>query len=265
MAERNPAFLRSQRAARRGLGRRTRAGLRQRRLLHHLQLRAGAPRHSGRGTGTLGPHHPRRGPADQELGIEDRPGHQGAEVALRPGPQRHAAGEPPRRAALGDAVRRRPPLAAGLPLLPSPSRGQRERQGAGLQEPRSASRAAPRHLAPPHPRLGLAAASAANDRARPHSRHRGAERLARRPHADRADDHAEGVYLGDGPAAAAKGLADVPHDGQQHLPGRQEEAALFQQAGVPGGVAGRPFRRGQSQGPHVLRVDDDAGPDRAAA
>ena len=207
MAERDPAFLRSQRAARAGRGRRTCAGLRKRRLLHRLQLRTGAPRHPGRGTHALGPHHPRRGPADQELGIEDRPGHQGAEVALRPGPQRHAAGEPPRRAALGDAVRRRPPLAAGLPLLPSPSRGQREGQGAGLQEPRSASRAAPRHPAPPHPRLRLAATPAADDRAGPHPRHRRAERPARRPHEDRADDHAEGVHLGDGPAAAAKGPA----------------------------------------------------------
>ena len=264
MAERDPALLRSQRAARRGLRRRNAPGLRKRRLLHRLQLRTGAPRHPGRGTRPLGPHHSRRGPADQELGIEDRPRDQGAEVALRPGPQRHAAGEPPRRALFGDAVRRRAPLAAGLPLLPSPSRGQRERQGAGLQEPRSASRAAPRHLAPPHPRLGLAATPAANDGAGPHSRHRRAERPARRPHADRADDHAEGVYLGDGPAAAAKGPADVPHDGQQHVPGRQEEAALFQQARIPGGTAGRPVRRGQPQGPHVLRVDDDAGPDRAA-
>ena len=61
-----------------------------------------------------------------------------------------------------------------------------------------------------------------------------------------------------------KALLDVPHDGQQHVPGRQEEARLFQQARVPGGTAGRPVRRGQPQGPHVLRVDDDVGPDRAA-
>ena len=63
---------------------RTGAGLRERRLLHRLQLRTGAPRHPRRGTRPLGPDHPRRGPADQELGIEDRAGHQGAEDRLTP-------------------------------------------------------------------------------------------------------------------------------------------------------------------------------------
>ena len=77
------------------------APVRQRRLLHRLQLRAGAPRHPGHRAGPLGPDHPGRGAADQELGVEDGPGHQGAEVAVRPGAERHAAGEPAGRAVFG--------------------------------------------------------------------------------------------------------------------------------------------------------------------
>ncbi len=135
VAQRNPPLLRPQRAT--GHRRRRRAGpaIRQRLLLHRLQLRAGAARHPGHRARPLGPDHPRRRPADQELGVEDGPGHQGPQVAVRAGPQRHAAGEPAGRVVLGGPVRRRPPPAAGLPLLPSPSRGGREREGAGLQEP----------------------------------------------------------------------------------------------------------------------------------
>ena len=55
-------------------------------------------------------------------------------------------------------------LAAGLPLLPSPSRGGREGQGAGLQEPRpSCARTSRPILLPPHARVGAAAAAAADD------------------------------------------------------------------------------------------------------
>ena len=50
-----------------------RPAIRQRMLLHRLQLRAGAPRHPGHRARPLGPDHPRRRPADQELGIEDGP------------------------------------------------------------------------------------------------------------------------------------------------------------------------------------------------
>ena len=54
------------------------------------------------------------------------------------------------------AVRRRPPPGAGLPLLPTPSRGRREGQGAGLQEPGRAARKAAADPAPPHARVGAA-------------------------------------------------------------------------------------------------------------
>ncbi len=73
-----------------------------------------------------------------------------------------------------------------------------------------------RHPPPPHPRFGPPAASAADDGNRPHSGHRRAISPARGAHADRLDDHAEGLYLGNGPPAAAKGPVDVPHDGRQH-------------------------------------------------
>ena len=224
MAERNPALLRSQRATRRGRGRRTARAYENDAFFtvcnYEQVLRDILAVERARWDLII---------LDEGQRIKNWESKtarviKGLKSPLRPGPDRHAAGEPPRRAVFRGAVRRRPPLAARLPLLPSPSRGRRERQGAGLQEPRPASRAAPRHPAPPHPRLGLAAASAADDRARPHPRHRRAERLAQRPHEDRVDDHAEGVHLGDGPAAAAKGPLDVPHDGQQHVPGRQEEA-----------------------------------------
>ena len=72
MAERNPPLLRPRRAAgRRPHGRAGRA-IRQRLLLHRLQLRAGAARHPGDRAGQMGPDHSRRRAADQELGSEDR-------------------------------------------------------------------------------------------------------------------------------------------------------------------------------------------------
>ena len=95
-------------------------------LLHHLQLRAGAARHPGHRAGPVGPHHPRRGTADQELGGEDGPGHQGPALALRPGALGHAAGEPARRAVLGGAVHRRPAARTRFRLLP-PASGRDEK------------------------------------------------------------------------------------------------------------------------------------------
>ena len=186
VAERDPPLLRPQRAACHRRRRRAGPAVRQRLLLHRLQLRAGAARHPGHRARPLGPDHSRRRAADQELGVEDGPGHQGPEVALRPGPQRHAAGEPAGRTVLGGAVRRRPPPAAGLPLLPPPPRGRREGQGAGLQEPGPVAR---------EPAADPAAAARASrcssslpprtTRDRPHPAHRRADRAARRPHAHR--------------------------------------------------------------------------------
>ena len=189
----------------------------------------------------------------------------GLQVAVRPGAQRHAAGEPAGRTVLGGPVRRRPPPAAGLPLLPSPSRGGRERQGAGLQEPGPVAGEPAADPPPPHPRVGAPAASAADQRDRPHSAHRRAERTARRPHAHRVDDHPQAVYLRNGPAAAAKGPVDVPHVGRQHVPGGQAGAGLFEQAGIPGRVVRRAVRRAGPQGPALLRMDHHARPDRADA
>ena len=85
------------------------------------------------------------------------------------------------------------------------------------------------------------------------------------PHAHRVDDHPQGVHLRDGLAAAAKGPVDVPHVGQQHVPGGEESAGLFEQAGIPRRVVRRPVRRAGSQGPAVLRMDHHARLDRADA
>ena len=70
----------------------------------------------------------------------------------------------------------------------------------------------------------------------------------------------------DGPAAAAKGAVDVPHVGRQHVPGRQAEARLFEQAGRISTSCSTAVRGGRTaRCIALLRVDDDARPDRAAA
>ena len=112
-------------------------------------------------------------------------------------------------------------------------------------------------------RVGAPAVAAAHQRDRPHPAHRRAGRVARRPHAHRVDDRPQAVHLRNGPAAAAKGPVDVPHVGQQHVPGRQADAGLFEQAGIPRRVVRRAVRRAGPQGPALLRMDHHARPDRA--
>ena len=70
----------------------------------------------------VGPDHPGRGPADQELGSEDQSNDAASEIPLRPGPHRDTAGKPPGRTLHGCRLRRRPPLGPRLPLPQPPPR-----------------------------------------------------------------------------------------------------------------------------------------------
>ena len=74
VAERNPAVLRTATCSCVGGPASRAAGpVRQRLLLHDLQLRAGAQRHIAHRAAQVGPDRSGRGPADQELGGEDQP------------------------------------------------------------------------------------------------------------------------------------------------------------------------------------------------
>ena len=80
------------------------------------QLRAAPPRPRHRSRVEAGPRRARRGPADQELGDEDRALREAAGSAVPPGADRHADGEPARRAGLDRRVGRRP--GAGAEVAP---------------------------------------------------------------------------------------------------------------------------------------------------
>ena len=84
VAQRNPAVLRSRLPARDGLGRGTLSAVRQRLLLHDLQLRTGTAGPATDRTGEVGSDHSGRRPADQELGGEDIARDQVAAVAHSP-------------------------------------------------------------------------------------------------------------------------------------------------------------------------------------
>ena len=80
---------------------RTRLPVRERMLLHHLQLRAGAARHPCDRARQMGPDRSRRGPTHQELGGEDDADHEEPALAVRARALRHAARESARRSLLG--------------------------------------------------------------------------------------------------------------------------------------------------------------------
>ena len=206
VAERNPPLLRPQRAT--GRGRRRPAG-----RASTTTTPSSPSATTSRCCATscaierdpLGPDHSRRGTADQELGVEDRPGHQGAEVALRPGAHRHAAGEPPGRALFGGAVRRRSPAAA-RPSASSTATAwstKRERCWA-TRTSTSCGRTS-----------GRSSAAAPASRCCSSSR-RGRTEIVRIPPTDEQlelhgthmrivlDDHPQAVYQRDGPACGCK-------------------------------------------------------------
>ena len=179
---------------------------------------------------------------------------------------RHAAGEPARRSVLRGAVRRRPAAAA------RPSASSTAIAWSTRRERCWATRTS----------TCCGRTSGRSSAAAPASRccsscRRGRTEIVRIPPTDEQlelhgthmrivlADRPQTLHQRDGPAAAAKGAADVPHGGRRHLPGGQAAAGLFQQAGVPGRAAGRAVRRAGLQGAAVLRVDHDARPDRAPA
>ena len=95
----------------------------QGRVPHH-QLRATAPRPRDRPPLGPRPGRARRGAADQELGDQDRAFGQRADAALSPGADRHADGEPDRRAGLDRRVGRRHGARAQVAAeLPARDRG----------------------------------------------------------------------------------------------------------------------------------------------
>ena len=80
------------------------------------QLRTAPPRPGRRPRLEPGPRRARRGPANQELGDQDRPDGEAARSALPPGPDRDADGEPDRRAGVDRRVGGRP--RAGAEVAP---------------------------------------------------------------------------------------------------------------------------------------------------
>ena len=199
------------------------AAIRQRLLFHRLQLRAGAARHPGHRARRLGPDHPRRRAADQELGIEDRHGSSRAcrspfALVLTGTPMENRLDE------LYSVVqfvddRRLPP---GFRFFHRHRVVDEKGKVLGyknLDQLRENSAADP---APPHARSrSLQQLPPRTTRDRPHP----ADRRAIELHAGHMqivhDDRPQDVHLRNGPAAAAKGPADVPHVGRQHVSGRR--------------------------------------------
>ena len=99
-------------------------------VLSPHQLRDGDPRPRRAQRLAARPDRARRGAAHQELGVEDVAGGQEAAQPLRPGADRHAAGEQARGAVQHRAVRGRPPARAGVPVPARPPRRGREGQAA---------------------------------------------------------------------------------------------------------------------------------------
>ncbi len=205
--------------------------VRERRLLHDLQLRAGAARLPRHRAHALGPDHPRRSAAHQELGGEDQPHHQEPALAVRARAHRHAAREPARRSLLGGRVHRRPPARPGVPLHPPASGGERSGQGARLQEPRRACASACEPVLLRRTRASVALELPP----------RTTEIVRITPTDEQLALHgaqmqmvqtivSEDVPHRDGSAAPAEGAAPGPDVGEQHLPRRQAAAGLLQQA-----------------------------------
>ena len=97
------------------------------------QLRNGRPRPRRAERLAAGPDRARRGPAHQELGVEDVAGRQEAAQPLRPRADRHAAGEQAGRTVQHRAVRGRPPARPGLPVPARPPRPRRRGQALGYR------------------------------------------------------------------------------------------------------------------------------------
>ena len=220
-------------------------------VLTHLSAAAARPRRAG-GAG-LASAHPGRGPGDQEPAQQGRPGDPRADRPAPAVPDRHAAGEPPRRALvaarLSDAghARRR----ASLPApVPHPDRAPRRRR------PQRAAAPAHRALPAASHQGGGGHRAAAEDR----DPARGAAgRRPARPLRDPAPGAAREGAGGD----RAQGHGAERH----HHPRRAAEAAPGLLRPAPGVVG----QRAHGQGLRQARTADDAvagtargGPPRAA-
>ena len=128
-------------------------------VLPARQLRAGRARSRSDQRLEAGRDRARRGPAHQELGIEDLAGSEETPEPLRDRADRHAAGEQARRTLQHRAVRGRPPLRPGVPVPARSPRARRERQPEGLPQPRQDSREARADLPAANARRGADAAA----------------------------------------------------------------------------------------------------------
>ena len=267
VAERNPALLRRATVQLIAGGIASRgAAIRQRLLLHRLQLRAGAARHPVDRTRELGPHHSGRRPAHQELGGEDQPRDQRASVAVRARAVGHAARKPARRAVFGRAVHRRPPARAGVSLLQPPPRRRRKGQGARLQEPGRAAREPPAGAAPPHAPVGAPAScrrgrtkSSASRRPRSNSicttrTCRSSRRSSRKKFLTEMDLLRLQKHL-----LMCRMSANSTFLVDKQAPGYSSKLEELDELVRPA------VRRRGPQGGALLRMDDDARPDRAAS
>ncbi len=270
------------RARDRGTGAGTGPALRGgKRVLLHRQLRTSLPGpRSGPGP-RRGARDPRRSPAHQELGHEDRARDQAAQESAPPRAHRHAAGEPLGRAPVDHGVPR--PARLGRAVEAHADLCPRRRRGSGhrLREPRPPARAARPAAHPPHARRGADPAPGAN-RQRvldPHHPRAGGRPQRPAPARQQAHEQVQEVQAADprGPPA----LVHAPDDDADRLqrlravrveaprtrcPERaapdaraQGEDPLAETRGVPP-RHGRSARRAGTQGRRVqlLGADDPA-------
>ena len=264
VAKRDPSLLATKRDARRGQRQGPRESLRRGHVLHGLQLRAGAQGHPSHRANAVGPHRPRRRPAHQELGGENKPRHEGIGLALRPGAHGHTAREPPRRPALRRRVRRPSQTGPAVSVLSSAPQARRGRQARRLQEPRRAARAPSADSSASDARIRATRAAIAHDRDRPHRSHGAAKGVARLPHEDRGADRAQAVPDRDGSAAVADGAPNVPYGSQRDVPGRQGRPRMVYEARTSRRALRGHRSRARSEGSPLLRMDHDARSHRAS-
>ena len=235
MAERNPALLRPRLSI--DLRQRRRAGrpVRERLLLHGLQLRTGAARHPVDRTREVGPDHSRRRPTDQKLGGEDQPRHQGTSFAVCAWCCRE------RRSKTGSTN--------CIRLCSSSTTGGLARRFVSINRHRVVDEKGKvlgyKNLAELRESLRPVLLRRTRQSVRQQLPPRTNEivriapteeqlDLARLAHANRQRDRAEEVSDRDGPAPAAEAPAHVPHGGRQHVPRRQAGAWIFVETGRTG-------------------------------
>lgn len=195
------------------------------------ELRAGAARPRGDARVGARPGRARRGAAHQELGDEDSCVREAPAPRLAARPDRHADGEPSRRAGVPHGLGGRPRARAALARR-AVAHGvvRRTRRRRRREEPRHASRAARAVHVPPRAVRGARPAPAAHRHGGPRRADAGAARGARRPRA--ADPPVDGRVAA---PAADPGRVPEADDAPHHAADRLER---HRAAPLPGGVAG---------------------------